>query len=119
MLDAGATGCVLKSEATKNIIDSIKSTARGECWLSPSMAGKVLDRNWQTLPNIWSLSAREKEVLSRLAEGGSNNQIAQVLEISAATVKNHLSTIYSKLGVKSRSEAIVWAWKHGLVTRGT
>jgi DNA-binding CsgD family transcriptional regulator len=62
-----------------------------------------------------ALTPRELEVLSLLPQGYTNQQIAERLKITETTVKNHLTNIYGKLGVKGRAGAIAWAWQHGLV----
>ncbi len=71
------------------------------------------------LPECPPLTARELEVLGALPGGYSNRQIAEALSISEATVKNHLTNIYSKLGVKGRAGAIAWAWQQGLAGQST
>jgi DNA-binding NarL/FixJ family response regulator len=67
------------------------------------------------LPECPPLTPRELEALQFLPKGYTNRQIAERLMIAETTVKNHLTNIYSKLGVKSRAGAIAWAWQHGLL----
>ncbi len=117
MLDAGAQGYILKTESLNFLQEAIESVARGENWLSPTIAKKVLTRARRDLVNHGALSQRELEVLQLLAKGYRNSQIAKTLVISRATVKNHLSNIYNRLTVSSRAEAIIWAWSHGLVAK--
>jgi DNA-binding NarL/FixJ family response regulator len=115
MLDAGAKGYVLKTEGPNMLIDALMTVARGEIWISPSISSKLLNRTRRELANNSLLSHLELEVLQLLAMGYSNTKIAQSLIISRATVKNHLSHIYTNLAVSSRAEAITWAWSNGII----
>jgi two-component system, NarL family, response regulator DegU len=115
MLDAGAQGYVLKNEDPNMVLDAIRTVARGETWISPSISSKLLNRTRRELANHSLLSHRELEVLQLLAKGYSNLQIAESLFISKATVKNHLTNIYNSLSVGSRAEAITWAWSNALI----
>jgi two-component system, NarL family, response regulator DegU len=117
MLDAGAQGYVLKTDGPIMLLDAIRTVARGGTWVSPVLANKVLSRVRRNLANQSTLSHRELEVFQLLAWGYSNIQIAKSLTISKATVKNHLSNIYNKLAVGSRSEAIAWAWSNSLIAK--
>ena len=117
MLNAGAQGYVLKTEGPNMLLDAIRTVARGETWLSPTIANMLLNRTRRELVNQSLLSHREFEVIKLLARGDSNIQIAKSLMISRATVKNHLSNIYRNLGVGSRTEAIIWAWSNGLIEK--
>lgn len=72
---------------------------------------------WQSSEDLWT--ARELEVLTLVAQGHSNPQIAEVPVIAGGTVRNHVSAIYSKLRVNSRAEAVAWAWQRGIVNRST
>ncbi len=113
MLDAGAQGYILKTESLNFLQEAIKAIARGETWLSPTIASMFLHRGRKKFVDNALLSHRELEVLLLLAKGCSNLQIAKSLMISRATVKNHLSKIYNILAVRSRAEAITWAWSNG------
>jgi DNA-binding NarL/FixJ family response regulator len=117
MLDAGAQGYVLKTESPELLIDAIRAVARGETWLSPTIANMIFTKMRRDSVNHDILSQRELEVLQLLAKGYSNLQIAQSLVISRATVKNHLTHIYNHLRVCSRAEAIAWAWSNGLIAK--
>jgi two-component system, NarL family, response regulator DegU len=117
MLDAGAQGYVLKTEDPNMVLDAIRTVARGETWISPSISSKLLNRTRRELANHSLLSRRELEVIQLLARGYSNTKIAQSLILSRATVKNHLTNIYKSLAVSSRAEAITWAWSNGLIDR--
>jgi len=115
MLEAGATGYLLKDEAPEVIADAIRAVAEGKIWLSDEVAQKwawhAADEAQQ--PERMPLSDRELEVL-RLVAGRTNVEIGAVLSISERTVRFHLRGIYGKLGVNSRTEAAVWATKQGL-----
>jgi DNA-binding NarL/FixJ family response regulator len=115
-LQAGAHGFILKEEDPSLIIEGIRTVMRGSIWLSREVnriyRSQVDDASAVTF-NV--LSDREIEVLTAVAEGKPNTRIADELALSEGTVKNYVSTIYDKLQVNSRSEAIVWAWRHGLV----
>jgi DNA-binding NarL/FixJ family response regulator len=119
ILEAGAQGYVLKTESPSLLLEAIRAVARGETWLSPTIANVLLKRMRRKLDNQSILSPRELEVLNLLAKGYSNIQIAKSLVISRATVKNHLSNIYESLAVCSRAEAITWAWSNGLIMKET
>jgi DNA-binding NarL/FixJ family response regulator len=115
MLNAGALGYILKTEPPKTIVEAIRTVAEQEPWLSRSALEVVMNFRRGELPESPPLTARELEVLQLLPRGQTNRQIAARLMITPATVKNHLTSIYSKLGVKGRAGAIAWAWQHGLV----
>jgi NarL family two-component system response regulator LiaR len=114
-LQAGAIGYILKDVSPEALIEAIKRAAQGEPTLSPD-ATKALIKV-ATKPSIhdYNLTPREVEVLRLLTEGLNNNEIADRLIISRATVKFHISTILSKLGVSSRTEAALLAKEHHLV----
>jgi DNA-binding NarL/FixJ family response regulator len=120
LLQSGATGYVLKDEALEVLVSAVRATARGESWLSPTVASRVVRRAvGQTWPSSrqpsFSLTAREMEVLCLLAQGLDNAAIAQRLVVTKRTVQNHVSNVYGKLGVTSRTEAALYAIRHGLV----
>jgi DNA-binding NarL/FixJ family response regulator len=122
MLRAGARGYVLKSNAAAELAGAIRAAARGESWLSPRVAAKLIDA-YAALPTTAistairgrdELTERELTVLSRLAQGMTNRQIAAVLGVTETTVKSHVGHLMSKLGVANRAEATAVAWRHGL-----
>lgn len=118
LLEAGAVGYVLKEEALETIEAAVRTTARGESWLSPKVAAKVMKKalgKEEAEEEAIPLTERELEVLWLVAKGWSNREIAKELFISEGTVKNHVTSIYAKLGVHSRAEAVAWAWQQGLV----
>jgi DNA-binding NarL/FixJ family response regulator len=116
MLNAGALGYILKTEPPPAILEAIRSIAEGAPWLSSKAFGVVMNFRLGELPECPELTGRELDVLQLLPQGYTNRQIAESLVVSETTVKNHLTNIYSKLGVKRRAGAIAWAWQHGLVS---
>lgn len=124
VLEAGASSYVVKDEAPDSLVNAVRAAARGETWLSPAVAGQVVyyavsrDANARPLaerdvPPSSPLTPRELEVLRLLAEGLDNEAIAQRLTLTKRTVQNHISIIYDKLGVTSRTEALLYAVQHG------
>lgn len=113
LLATGAAGYLTKEEALNTIVDAVRGVARGEDgWFSRRAVAQIaaLARKEQTRPGI-DLTEREEEVLNMLAEGWTNQRMANALSVSERTVRFHLSNIYEKLGVSSRAEAISWALK--------
>ncbi len=120
LLESGATGYVLKDEALETLVSAVRAVARRESWLSPSVARQVVSRAVGSAPTTAEslklpLTPREIEVLCLLAQGLDNTTIAQRLVVTTRTVQNHVSAIYVKLGVTSRTEAALIAIRHGLV----
>jgi DNA-binding NarL/FixJ family response regulator len=112
-LDAGAIGYLLKDADPDELFRGIRAAAAGESPLAPKAATTVLaDRSPD--PVIGELTEREREVLALVAEGEPNKLIARRLEISEATVKAHLTSVFRRLGVTSRTEAAIWARDHGI-----
>lgn len=105
-IDAGASGYLLKDAPADELFRAVRATARGETVLSPAIAATLLRRASSPGP---VLTEREVQVLELLAEGRANKQIARTLLVSEATVKSHLSHIYTKLGVDSRAGAVAKA----------
>ncbi len=119
LLESGAVGYVLKDEALETLVNAVRTAARGETWLSPSVAGQVVKRAVAGVPPgaeaaFSTLTPREVEVLRLIGRGLDNTAIAQELVLTKRTVQNHISSIYSKLGLTSRAEAVLFAVRHGL-----
>jgi DNA-binding NarL/FixJ family response regulator len=116
---AGASGYILKSTSPSRILDFIKETFEGGAPVSPSVATKVLKMVVQQSPssklNNFNLSYREKEILSCLVKGMSYKLIADACFISIDTVRSHIRSIYEKLHVNSKGEAIATAIKGNIV----
>ena len=120
-LHAGARGYLLKDVSADQLAEAIRAVMRGESMLDRSVMDRVvgefqqMGRQGQNPPPE-RLTARELEVLQRLAEGRSNQEIAELLVVSEKTVKSHLTSIYRKLNVRDRSQAIVTALQENLVS---
>lgn len=111
-VEAGATGFLLKDAPSELLVDSVHRAARGETVLAPSVAQRLMQRLTQPAA---ILTAREVDVLQRVAAGASNRSIAKDLFVSEATVKTHLVHINEKLGSKSRVEAVAKARSSGIL----
>ena len=109
-IKAGAKAYLLKDTARDALVDSVRRVHAGETYLPPALAAKLADR-----VSGQALSAREIEVLQRMAAGKSNKEIAAELFISEGTVKTHVKSIFSKLDVVSRTEAVATASRRGLI----
>jgi DNA-binding NarL/FixJ family response regulator len=121
LLEAGAAGYILKNAREDEIVGAIRAVADGESVLNPVIAKKVLNRfSMQQTARVnesleESLSPRELEVLRAAATGATNKEIAKGLDISPRTVQVHLANIFSKLGVGSRTEAVLTGIKRGWI----
>jgi NarL family two-component system response regulator LiaR len=117
-VQAGAISCLLKDVDADSLADTVRKAARGEAVLHPRVAGHLVEALRQgAMPAaqmLETLSAREREVLGLMAEGLSNQQIAEQLGIGEKTVKTHVSNVLAKLGVGDRTQAAVFAWKAGM-----
>jgi DNA-binding NarL/FixJ family response regulator len=123
-LRAGAVGYLLKDVSSDKLIEAIRAAHKGEYFLLPSITAKVvseLSRISRPLPKNANfflpdpLSTREVEIITCVATGASNKEIAEQLVISEGTVKNHLSSILSKLGVRDRMQAVIKAKEYGII----
>ncbi len=119
-IHAGATGYLLKTAPSSDVIEGIRLSSRGGSVLDPVMARKLLDnltgaRKPELRKSTELLTPRELDVLKLMVKGLSNKEMAESLFISDKTVKIHVSNILKKLRVKSRSQAIIYAIQHGLV----
>jgi len=122
-LRAGAVGYLLKDAPSEKLAEAIRVAARGETFLQPSVAAKVvaefarLTRKSVEHSNSFSepLSEREVEILRLIASGASNREIADALFLAEGTVKNHVTNILGKLGVRDRTQAAIKAKDIGLV----
>ena len=116
VLAAGAISYLIKNVTSDELAKAIRDAASGKSTLSPEAARVLIQATRPTKQPSFDLTEREKEVLNLVVQGNSNQQIADTLVISLATVKAHISSILSKLQVSSRAEAIAYAIKHKLVT---
>jgi DNA-binding NarL/FixJ family response regulator len=110
-LDAGAAGYLLKESDAGALADGIRAAARGGCPLHPKVARIALQARASARP-ARPLSDRERDVLALVAGGLANKQIAARLGIAERTVKAHLTNIFSRLGVRDRTHAALWAQRH-------
>jgi DNA-binding NarL/FixJ family response regulator len=119
-VEAGAHGFLLKDATHEELLDAIRRLVKGESLVTPSLLRRLLDefahRHEEPHPAPDQLTPREREVLQALARGLRNEEIARELVISEKTVKTHLTSIFGKLHVEGRSQAIIYAIRHGLVT---
>jgi len=122
-LRAGAVGYLLKDAPSEKLVEAIRAAARGESFLQPSIAAKVVaefSRLSRTRPDtrvklIEPLSDRECDVLRQLVFGRSNKEIALALDLAEGTVKNHMTNILGKLGVLDRTQAALLGRDLGLI----
>jgi len=114
-LDAGAIGYLLKDAEPDDLLRGVRAAARGDWPLDPR-AVRLLLGETDGRPSGPRLSDRERQVLALVVEGLPNKSIARKLGISERTVKAHLTRIFEQLGVADRTQAALWAQRHGLVT---
>lgn len=124
---SGALSYLLKDVSSEELLDAIRKAARGEAVLHPQVTSQIVRALQSTSAPITgappdnaaaTLSERELEVLHLVAQGLANHNIASRLFISEKTVKSHVSSILAKLEVSDRTQAAVFAWRHGLVRDG-
>jgi DNA-binding NarL/FixJ family response regulator len=123
-LRAGTSGFLLKVSPPEQLIGAIRTVAAGNALIDPAVTRRVIEafgRRATTKPPpkaLEELTARELEVLTLLARGRSNAEIAAELIVGEATVKTHVARVLMKLGLRDRVQAVVFAYEHGIVTPG-
>jgi len=124
-LRAGASGFILKDVSPEQLADAVRVVAGGETLLAPAITRRLVEqyvrraRPGTTRPvALESLTERELEVLRLMARGQSNAEVAARLFLSEATVKSHITRLFSKLGLRDRAQAVVLAYESGLVEPG-
>ncbi|OQO92035.1 DNA-binding response regulator [Saccharomonospora piscinae] len=122
-LQAGASGFLLKNASPEHLLESVRIVARGDALLSPEVTRRVIARfstpsRATPVRRPADLTDREFEVLSLLATGASNAEIAQELFLGETTVKTHVSRVLTKLNLRDRTHAVVFAYENGIVTPG-
>ncbi|MFG2668698.1 response regulator [Streptomyces sp. NPDC048387] len=125
-LRAGASGFLLKDAPAHELVQAIRVVAAGEAMLAPSITRRLLDKYAGHLPSgeesvpdaLGTLTEREVEVLKLVARGLSNAEIAADLFVSETTVKTHVGHVLTKLGLRDRVQAAVYAYESGLVRPG-
>jgi DNA-binding NarL/FixJ family response regulator len=126
-LRLGASGFILKDVLPSEFVRAIRSVAGGDAIIAPSVTGRLLDAFAHQLPDpqradqashpeLGRLTAREREILAELAGGYSNAEIAERLFVAEATVKTHLGRVLTKLGLRDRVQAVVYAYEAGLTS---
>jgi len=125
-LRAGASGFLVKDVEPEELLQAVRVVARGDALLSPSVTRRLIsdiasrpERPAATGRILASLTDREREVMTLVAEGLSNDEIAARLFLSPLTAKTHVSRIMTKLGARDRAQLVVMAYETGLVTPGT
>ena len=120
----GASGFLLKNAPPETLIDAIRTVASGDALLAPSVTRRLVEefarRPGAPTPSDAAerLTDREREVLVLLARGMTNAEIAEALFVGEATVKTHVSNVLTKLGLRDRVQAVVFAYENGVVTAG-
>ncbi|GAA2601087.1 response regulator transcription factor [Dactylosporangium fulvum] len=126
-LEAGASGFLLKNGTPEALIDAVRVLARGDALLAPELTRRVIAKFARPGPagttrtqgeRLAELTPREHEVLVALAGGATNAEIATDLHLGEATVKTHVSRVLTKLGLRDRTQAVVFAYEHGVVRPG-
>jgi len=124
-LDAGADGFLLKRATPEQLIDGIRTVVAGDALVAPAVTRRLLAAHAARRPPdreglrvAAALTEREAEVLRALAEGLSNAEIARRVWLSPETVKTHVKAILGKLGVRDRTQAVVWAYRTGFIGPG-
>ena len=122
MLRAGAAGFVLKGVTAEDLQRAVRIVAEGGAWLDPAVTGRVLKVYRSAAPSpgggagIGALSSRELEVLTLIGQGMTNAEIAAELVVSEGTIKTHVNHLFTKLQLRDRAAAVVFAFDHDLVT---
>ncbi len=124
-LKAGASGFLLKDVRPEQLVDAVLTVAAGEALLAPAITRRLIaefvrrppDR--KRSPELERLTERELDVLRQVARGLANQEIAHALSVTAATVKTHVNHILSKLGLRDRTQAVVFAYESGLIEPGS
>lgn len=124
-LAAGASGFLLKTAEAEQLIDAVTALANGDGLLSPEVTRRVIERSVNSPepttpapPVLDQLTERELEVLHLVASGLSNSEIAAKLFVGEATVKTHVSNLLTKLDIRDRIHAVIWAYENGIVGAG-
>jgi DNA-binding NarL/FixJ family response regulator len=120
LLAAGVSGYMLKDEAPDAILQAIRAVAAGQTWFSQRIAGVIVRAHTaageaEQAVGEAPLTPREWEILQHIGQGKSNSEIADQLVLSKTTVQNYVSSIYAKLGIESRAQALLYAMRSGMV----
>jgi DNA-binding NarL/FixJ family response regulator len=122
-VEAGASGICQKTADVNEVLGSIRRLAQGEALLGPAevidylrMAGEDRQRDWAAQGRLSQLTRREREVLVALADGLSDKEIGERLAVSPETIRSHMVSIFAKLNVESRLQALLFAMRHGAIS---
>jgi DNA-binding NarL/FixJ family response regulator len=123
-LRAGASGFLLKDVTAERLFDAVRVVAAGEALLAPTVTTRLIGeftrlKPRSAVPSLGALTPRETEVLTLIAQGLSNTEIAARLVVTEETVKTHVSRVLGKLGLRDRTQAVVVAYESGLVVPGS
>jgi DNA-binding NarL/FixJ family response regulator len=124
-LQAGASGFLIKNAPPEELVHAVRVVSNGDALLAPSVTRRIIEQfaharaNPELGARLESLTHRELEVLKLLAGGKSNAELAAELFVTEGTVKTHVSSLLSKLGLRDRVQAVVLAYESGLVTPGS
>jgi DNA-binding NarL/FixJ family response regulator len=125
-LRAGASGFLLKDAPPADLVSAVRVVAAGEALLAPSVTKRLIEEFARARPAVRrrstalnALTARESEVLTLIARGLSNTEIAAELVVAEQTVKTHIGRIFTKLDLRDRAQAVVFAYESGLVAAGS
>ena len=116
LMEAGVSGYLLKEEAGDVIQETIRAIAKGEEGFMSRLVALSILRHQKNKEMMPSFTERETAVLTKIAKGIENEQIAKELHISEHTIKNHITAIYAKINVNTRAQAVAWAWENQFVT---
>jgi DNA-binding NarL/FixJ family response regulator len=124
VLRAGASGFILKGVPAKDLQQAVRVVAEGGAWLDPAVTGRVLAIYRTAAPapagsdaRLDALTGREREVLALIGQGKTNAEIAAGLFVGEGTVKTHINHVFTKLQLRDRAAAVVYAFDHDLVSR--
>ncbi|SNS55786.1 two component transcriptional regulator, LuxR family [Streptosporangium subroseum] len=126
VLRAGASGFLPKDISPEELVEGVRVVHRGEAAVAPRLLTRLIGtfvqaarpRHTTTSEQLTGLTDREREVLVLIARGQSNTEISRTLQLAASTVKNHVNSVFAKLGIRDRAQAVIAAYETGLVTPG-
>jgi DNA-binding NarL/FixJ family response regulator len=124
-LRAGASGFLLKDSPRESLYAAVRTIAAGDALLAPSVTRRLIERHLQLVQpstelvaRLGRMTEREREVLTLVARGLSNAEIATALHLGEATVRTHIGHVFAKAGARDRAQAVVFAYESGLVRTG-
>ncbi|MBP2322191.1 DNA-binding NarL/FixJ family response regulator [Kibdelosporangium banguiense] len=118
-LSAGASGFLVKDAPPERVVEAIRAIAAGDAMLSPSVTRRLLDRVALPTGRLPDLSEQDSQILQLIAKGHTNSEIATDLRLTPATVKTYVSRLFTKIGARDRTQAVVLAYESGLVRPGS